>query len=288
MKKQILMTLLLLSNVALAEVPQMINYQGMLTDADSKVKTGEVNLSFDIYDGADGSAAKVWGPQVFKKVPLFEGRFNVILGATDADGDPIADAFASSDTYLQITDLGEDTESDADDKIISPRQQILSTPYAIKAMSAKNGVSVGTIVSSILNEAQYAAAHGDDLANNDMTTRLWIPVDGRSIAGSRLADVLQDTVAPDLRGRFLRGIDTSGEGRDPKGLRAPGDYQEDLLGSHNHSYRSTDNGQLYDNGHNYAGGGHRFGFVGSKTSGAAGGDETRPKNVAVYYYIKIN
>lgn len=70
--------LILSSLSAMAAVPQMVNYQGKLTDADGNIRQGSVNLSFEIYDGAASGATKKWGPQVFNNVPLIEGSFNVI------------------------------------------------------------------------------------------------------------------------------------------------------------------------------------------------------------------
>jgi len=63
-----------------ADVPQLVNYQGRLTDAQGAPKVGTVNLSFEIYDGltSDNTANKTWGPQVFANVPLVNGHFNVI------------------------------------------------------------------------------------------------------------------------------------------------------------------------------------------------------------------
>lgn len=136
-KLSILCLMAVVSTPTLADVPQLINYQGKLTDAGGTEKTGPVNLSFDIYDGPGEGATKVWGPQSFNNVPLVEGNFNVILSSTDVDGDPVSDAFVSPNAYLQITDLGANLESDGDDAIISPRQQILSTPYTMNSSLVK-------------------------------------------------------------------------------------------------------------------------------------------------------
>ncbi|MCP4110438.1 MAG: hypothetical protein GY749_33780 [Desulfobacteraceae bacterium] len=112
-----------------ASVPQLINYQGMLTDASGQpMETKEYKLSFSIFTQATGGTA-VWGPQVFAKAPVVRGHFNVILGPKDTTGRNITDAFASDNTYLEITiDNGNPVE---------PRQQILSAPYAMHAQQAE-------------------------------------------------------------------------------------------------------------------------------------------------------
>jgi microcystin-dependent protein len=98
---------------------------------------------------------------------------------------------------------------------------------------------------------------------------------------------------PDLRGRFPRGADL-GSGNDPDvGGRTSsnsggatgdsvGSYQGQEIASHRHS---TNIG-------NYSGtvldpGGLEADYENSSSTFAAGGNETRPKNVAVKYVIKV-
>jgi hypothetical protein len=108
---------------------------------------------------------------------------------------------------------------------------------------------------------------------------------------------------PDLRGNFLRGVDAN-SGRDPdaatrfallgggQGGASVGSYQGDQFANHAHNYvdayyseagglgpqttigsHSTD----YDNGI----------YQRAQTTNFTGGNETRPKNAAVYYIIKL-
>jgi len=86
------------------------------------------------------------------------------------------------------------------------------------------------------------------------------------------------------RGRFLRGID-NGAGDDPDGTRAPGSLQDDAFESHIHSIQTypvsgTSNTDRVAVGRNGAG------YQGLRPSEAAGGVETRPKNVAVLFCRK--
>lgn len=191
-------------------VPHLINYQGMLTDAQGEpLETKEYILSFSIFSEPTGGTA-VWGPQVFDgipgtghgaKVPVVRGHFNVILGPQDTHTPTyrnITDAFVSENAYLEIT-VG-------DGAPITPRQRILSTPYAVQAGIAthhSNIIPVGTIVAFWGTTAP---------------------------AGWRICNGQPGT--PDLRGVFLRGLDNERNFDPGRGLAT---YQADEFKSHNHA-----------------------------------------------------
>jgi len=100
---------------------------------------------------------------------------------------------------------------------------------------------------------------------------------------------------PDLRGYFLRGANDA-TGRDPDvssrlALNSGGNtadnvgtYQGDQFAAHTHTFiqaiDSTDAGKL-----SYPATNNDGGYETSKTS-STGGNETRPKNAAIYYIIK--
>lgn len=84
---------------------------------------------------------------------------------------------------------------------------------------------------------------------------------------------------PDMRGMFPRGFDDS-RGIDPS--RVFGSTQQDMLKAHTHDTRTAFNGEI--------GGAVSPGNVQpsmGNQSGSTGGAETRPKNVAVNYWIKF-
>lgn len=112
-----------------AGVPPLINYQGTLTDAYGvPIADTTKPMEFNIYDAPTGGNL-IWGPQLFATVPVINGRFNVILGTTDSMGRSIANAFNADNRYLGIR-AGSLSE-------LVPRQQILSTAYAIQSNIAK-------------------------------------------------------------------------------------------------------------------------------------------------------
>ena len=137
-----------------------------------------------------------------------------------------------------------------------------------------------------------------------------MPADGRAVDGSAYVEWTQERTVPDLRGLFLRGLNTfqgrepRADGRqDPDGRgRAAGSYQEDEVEEHLHGYDEIRLG--WNEGASV--GVERTGVArlalqyrdwtdnwstvarSGRQTARSGGAETRPRNAAVYYYIKIN
>ena len=110
---------------------------------------------------------------------------------------------------------------------------------------------------------------------------------------------LVGTTTPDLRGFFLRGVDTSGQGRDPDGVRSVGDpAQTDDFLSHNHQGGVTGtvaNGSfgliLRSTGPNTvtvtdSSAGEPDIVTGPIHITPEGGAETRPKNKVCFFIIR--
>lgn len=162
---------------------------------------------------------------------------------------------------------------------------------------SNNLVQLGTIISSFLNYDQLNDSLGEPRGCHQNST--YVPCDGRTINGSKLANVTDRNQVPDLRGQFIRGMNSFHlEGQpeidpsksDPDGLnRKVGDYQGDEFKSHIHSENAPNvggNGSWsFPDGQAWTSQGQR-GF--GATTDPTGGHETRPKNVSVNFYIKIN
>lgn len=155
------------------------------------------------------------------------------------------------------------------------RKKYLDDELASVAASAGIGGIIGDVKSSILTEGQMGSLTSD-----------WVLADGRNVTGSAYATLTGKNVIPDLRGQFLRGLDTSGTVDSDGATRSLGDTQDDEFKSHLHEMRG--------NAVQYNWGGGTFLEQRSNSGNSSvntqntGGAETRPKNVSVNYFIKIN
>ena len=138
---------------------------------------------------------------------------------------------------------------------------------------------VGEVKVSLLEPTDFKEKYGD----------VWYLMDGRSSAGTDFAALTGLNSIPDARGKFLRMVNAgaSGENYDPEN-RAVGSYQKDLLRSHSHNYRYTRFGHDMNDRGLPTKSMDNDGKWHSENTKASGGAETRPKNIGVYYYVKIN
>jgi hypothetical protein len=158
------------------------------------------------------------------------------------------------------------------------------------------GSSIGDVKTSMLTEAEYQALNGPT----------WVLMDGRDVVGSDLAilktgsNVTPHNV-PDARGQFLRGLDPSGS-VDPDGVsRNVGDTQDDAFQGHFHNWLIGQSSTSVNTGAspnsspansvpmtNYITGG-KTNYETDEVNGIPRvSEETRPKNITVNIFIKIN
>lgn len=182
-------------------------------------------------------------------------------------------------------DIGElfDTKS----KGLASKEDVLKTAQeVISAESINLSTPVGTIVSSVLPPEKLYTI-----------TTLWVPADGRSIdQNTKYAQLTNKSNVPDLRGLFVRGLNAferdgfrSDGFADPEVNRVVGSVQKAETQSHTHNVPKAMGG-FKNTGFDMFGAGKggvenpKFGTV----SDPHGGAETRPNNIALYYYIRIN
>jgi hypothetical protein len=102
-----------------AEIPKLINYQGMLTDESGNPLTGSYDLIFYIYDDTTGGDLK-WS-ETQTGVQVQDGLFNVVLGKQTILN------INFDESYWLAVKIGTET---------MPRIRITSVGYAYRAMVA--------------------------------------------------------------------------------------------------------------------------------------------------------
>ena len=116
-------TFMLVAATLSAQIPQLINYQGILQDPKTGLPIDEnKSITFSIYATATGGTA-LWSET--QTVSIAKGYFSVLLGSVT----PIPQTvFSGGDRYLGVK-VGTDAE-------MTPRKRIVSVGYALMAADA--------------------------------------------------------------------------------------------------------------------------------------------------------
>ena len=143
-----------LSLAAAPVVPATMSYQGVLLDAGGAPQTGNVDLTFRIFDAL--SAGTLLYKQSLTNVPLVDGVFAVTLGpnglATDTPANPLTTSFSSAVAGdLAATGTTRFLEVTVGASGALPRTQILTVPYALEAAHALSATHADT--ADVANEA---------------------------------------------------------------------------------------------------------------------------------------
>jgi hypothetical protein len=145
-----------------ATAPEVMNYQGILKDADGEPLDGMYTMTFRIYDSESGGSV-LW-EETHTNVTVREGRFNVLLGYSD----PLSAAlFSQPDRYIGVT-VAPYAE-------MSPRQRFASAPYAFHAdhtaraygLSASDGDPVDAV--TVDGTGNVAIGDGSTSANVEIS-----------------------------------------------------------------------------------------------------------------------
>ena len=145
-----------------AEVPQLLSYQGVLTDAGGvAMPNATYNITFRIYDVPSGGSA-IWTET--DAVPVDKGIFNATLGTQTA----LTNLAFNATYYLSIA--VEDGEE-------LPRQMLTATPYSLNARTVRGGenvfpadgkVGIGTLSPSVpLTVTNTSGQVGIEFDGND-------------------------------------------------------------------------------------------------------------------------
>ena len=180
--KRLLAALLLLATAltAVAQVPTLMSYQGRVSDAAGELigKTSPVNrtVTFKFYTAASGGTLLYAESQ---SVTISAGEFSVLLGngngisglpGRTSPASPIV-SLASALTTTAYLGLTVEDGTAAADPEITPRQQIVSAAFALRAKVAET-VLDGALVTAML-------------ANTSVTTD---KLSGASVTNAKLAN----------------------------------------------------------------------------------------------------
>ena len=136
----ILLTLVLVSSLTLAQVPNKISYQGLLTTSSgTPVQDGSYELDFKIYNVPIGGSILFF--ENHPGVAVQRGTFNVILGYIPHL--PLPDIF-NQPLFVEITAMSGPGISTP--ITFSPRSELTSAPYSLSSwnLTGNAGTTAGT------------------------------------------------------------------------------------------------------------------------------------------------
>jgi hypothetical protein len=177
---------------------------------------------------------------------------------------------------------------------------VIKTFPAEEMSLTSNKVPIGTIIISELDYQSFLSVNSDPQTNFDINKSTWAPCDGRQVTGSKYGAKRNNV--PDLRGLFVRGINDMGVAGAPPSIPdrlndtpnvIAGQFQSDAFEAHTHNANLKLGAEPLDGGAraNSAAGSHGSvspSWVSESLVTSRGDNETRPKNLTIYYYIKIN
>jgi len=142
--------------ISSAEIPQVVNYQGKVTDTGgAPVPNGTYQMRFRIYDAA--SVGNLEWDSGNRSIQVTGGVFDVLLGESPQ---PTVDLSFDEDYWLLVTIAGDDQ---------TPRQPLGSTGYAYMA----SGLVPGTEVMGTVTSGTHSAIKGTNTASFGTTYGLY-------------------------------------------------------------------------------------------------------------------
>jgi hypothetical protein len=284
----ILAIVLFFQNSAFTQSPK-VSIQGTLKDAKgAAAATGTYTITFRLYTTPVGGLA-LWSETA--SVDVVGGIYSHYLGSIV----PLNPTNFNNPLFLgvQVGNIE-----------LSPRTELTYAPYAFAVNEVICSGAVGDLKYSILNPVQFVQANGN----------CWIPMDGRNIAGSALANIMSLNNVPDGSGAFLRIQEfDGGADNDPdrSHISPIATIQNSNVKPHNHTVSETPHSHSYNDRKRAIR--NRETFAGSfpsnspcaddsttavsettstatmgATVNASGGTESRPINHNFWIYVRIN
>ncbi len=175
-----------------AQVPQKMNYQVMLTnDLDEPLADQSVSLFFTLYDEPEDGTL-LWSELHSSETTNSIGVVSVILGGTS----PLSPAVLATPVWMEVAVNGQ---------TLSPRRELVSSPYASQAGNA----------TTLANVSAEAYVLDDDLSDVGAINSPDNPVDW--------------TMLKNVPACFADGVDHTGSDADGHSLDADDGYPTDVV-----------------------------------------------------------
>lgn len=138
----------------LAQPPQTFRYQGRVLQNGALV-SGSLNITFKLYDTLNGGSALYTDSGL---VTVADGLYSTLIGDDASSSGDLADALGNPEVYLEITIEGE---------TLSPRERIVSVPYAMNDIPAGSIILSETAPNAALEARGYTLLISDPASLDD-------------------------------------------------------------------------------------------------------------------------
>ena len=259
------------------------NLKLKLNPADAENRSITLTASYSIPGGQRPKVTKI----------DYDSRFIEVTGALKESAEKVSVLDGVQQLRAVRKDIPSTPFQDGNDLFLAKAQQMTLTfengaitidfpaikPTPTEIILTKG---IGEIVASMLPVEQFKN-------NYNKNGERWELAQGQDApADSRYRQFVNPKL-PDLRGVFLRG---NNNGRDtttgnPEGDYIVGDYRKDEVVAHNHGLTQLGRGggETNDPSDNVR---STFGNPVPKTTDSFGGQETRPRNITVNYFIRVD
>jgi hypothetical protein len=150
--QRILFSLTIIAWVAaMAEVPELINYQGRLVDSGGNPVNGAVSMEINLYDAQTGGFHLY---SEMQSVTVVDGIYGLQFGGLGGLFDIILN---SSETWLELSIDGVPSDS---------RSRLLAVPYAIQASQSEDAQALATEVADLQALVDAIEIHSISLSGN--------------------------------------------------------------------------------------------------------------------------